>query len=209
MQPRFNKVGLILGKRGSGKSLFTLGSDFAAKEEDRKLGIKSVITTALKTGKKVLVVDTLDHPAYRRIKILQQKEFDSFTSGVARVFMRPDQIAQLVSKINRSAQFYNSLIVFEDAGKYTESRLPKPFKELIADTKQKNIDLLFMYHCWSDTPMDMFRKGLDFIQLFKTEDHPIVRKNNIPLYEKIESIYQDVFNNPSRFYGRFIDTSTT
>lgn len=209
MTTRFNKVGLILGRRGSGKSLFVLGSDFASKEDDQKLGIKSVITTQLNTGKKVLVVDTLDHPAYRRIPLLNQKDFAGFKKGVARVCMRADQIPMFVEKINQSPQMYNTFIVFEDAGKYTENKLPKPFKELIADTKQKNIDIIFMYHCWADTPRDIFRKGLDFIQLFKTEDHPIVRKDNIPLFGKIEAMYRDVMNNQSSFYGRFIDTSTT
>jgi hypothetical protein len=101
----------------------------------------------------------------------------------------------------------NTFIVFEDAGKYTEKNLPPEFKRLIMDSKQKNIDILFMYHCFIDTPANIFTKA-DFIQLFKTEDSPRVRKNNLRLFDKVEDTYLRVKKHPSRFYGEYIDTRT-
>lgn len=205
---RFNQVGLILGMRGTGKSLYMLGSKYSAKAGDEKLNIAGLIDTQLQNKFKVFVVDTLDHPSYRKIGILKAKDIHKFKKGVVRVFMEPEKILQLVNYINSAPNFNNTFIVFEDAGKYTENKLPKPFKRLIADSKQRNIDILFMYHCWADTPQDVFRKGLDYIQLFKTEDSPVVRKNNLRLFDNIMAAHNEVAKNSNRFYGKYIDTST-
>lgn len=205
---RFNQVGTILGMRGTGKSLFMLGSKYSAKPEDASLKIPGLIDTQLKNGFKVFIVDTLDHPLYRKITPLKPNELVKFKKGVCRVFMQPEKIRKLVDYINRTPSFNNTFVVFEDAGKYTEQKLPVEFKRLIADSKQRNIDILFMYHCWADTPLDVFRKGIDYIQLFKTEDHPKVRQNNLRLYEKIEVAHNRIYKHQSRFYGEYIDTST-
>jgi hypothetical protein len=205
---RFNQVGTIIGQRGTGKSLFLLGSSWSAKESDRALQIPSLIDTGLKKGMKVLVIDTLDHPAYKRIPVLKQRMFKAFTKGVARLWLEPDKMRPFVDLINRSPHMNNSFIVFEDAGKYTEKNLPPEFKRLIMDSKQRNIDILFMYHCFIDTPANIFTKA-DYIQLFKTEDSPRVRRNNLRLYDKVEAAHREVNTHPSKFYGKFIDTRTS
>jgi hypothetical protein len=204
---RFNLVGTIIGQRGTGKSIFLLGAKYSAKPEDQKLKIPGLIDTALKNGFKVLIVDTLDHPAYRRIPILKQQEFLKFNKGVARTWLQPDEMRPFVDLINRSPHMNNTFVVFEDAGKYTEKNLPPEFKRLIMDSKQRNIDIVFMYHCFIDTPANIFTKA-DYIQLFKTEDSPKVRKNNLRLYDKVEAVHTEVKNHKSRFYGKYIDTRT-
>lgn len=205
---RFNLVGTIIGQRGTGKSLFMLGSKYSAKPEDAKLDIPSLIDIAIKNNMKVLILDTLDHPTYRKIPVLDQRHFTRFTSGVARTWCEPDNMMTLVRLINQSKHMNNTFIVFEDAGKYTGKNLTKPLVRLIADSKQRNIDIAFMFHCWIDTPGDIFTKS-DYIQLFKTEDKPIVRRNKISQYDKIEKIDLEVKAHPSRFYGKFIDTRTS
>lgn len=205
---RFNKVGIIEGTRGTGKSLFLLGSKYSAKKGDDELNINGLIEAQLKNNFKVLIIDTLDHPSYRKIAVIPQKNINKFNNGVGRVFMNPEKIIQFVKMVNQAPVFNNTFFVFEDAGKYTGNRLPIDFKILISDSKQRNIDIVFMYHCWAETPLDIFRKGLDYIQLFKTDDGPVVRKNNLSLYEKIENIYKRIKQNKSRFYSEFIDTST-
>lgn len=204
---RFNLVGTIIGQRGTGKSLFFLGSKFSAKAQDKALNIPSVLERYLTNQQKVLIIDTLDHPAYRSIPVLEPKHFAAFKKGICRTWLEPDAVVKLVDKINQAQHFNNTAVVFEDAGKYTERTLPRPFRRLIIDSKQRNIDLLFMYHAWVDTPGDIFTKS-DYIQLFKTEDSPEVRKHKIRLFEKVQAAYQRVKNNPSRFYSEFIDTRT-
>lgn len=205
---RFNLVGSIIGQRGTGKSLFLLGSKYSAKQDDATLKIPSLIDIAIANKMKVLILDTLDHPTYRRIPVLDQKHFNKFKSGVARTWCEPDNMMTLVRLINQSKHLNNTFIVFEDAGKYTGKNLTKPLVRLIADSKQRNIDIAFMFHCWIDTPGDIFTKS-DYIQLFKTEDKPYVRRNKISQYDKIEKIDLEVKAHPNRFYGKYIDTRTS
>jgi hypothetical protein len=207
MSTRFNLVGTIIGQRGTGKTLFLLGSKYSSKPEDKSLSIPGLIDITFKNRMKVLIVDTLDHPAYRHIPVLKQQDFKKWSSGIFRIWFHPDNMSQFVNDINNTPGMNNTFIVFEDAGKYTEKRVPKPFTRLISDSKQRNIDIAFMYHCWVDTPTNIFTKA-DYIQLFKTEDKPVVRKNYIRLYDKVEAAFNDVNQNPNRFYSRFIDTRT-
>lgn len=205
---RFNLVGLIIGQRGTGKSLFVLGSKYTAREQDKNLGIAGVIDTYLvKKKMKVLIIDTLDHPSYRSIEVLKQSDFKKFKTGIKRIYLEPDNVLKLVNYINQSPHMNNTLIVFEDAVKYTGARLDNYFKRLIADSKQRNIDIIFMYHCFIDTPSNIFTKS-DFIQLFKTEDNPYVRKNTLRLFDKILNAYEIVKSNANNFYGKYIDTRT-
>lgn len=204
---RFNQVGIIIGQRGTGKSLFVLGSNYSAKPEDKALNIKGLFDIYAKKNMKVLIIDTLDHPSYRKIPIINQKQILKWKSGIVRTYLEPDSIPDLVNFINQHPSFNNTAIFFEDAGKYTEKLLPKPFKRLIIDSKQRNIDIVFMYHCWIDTPSNIFTKS-DFLHIFKTEDSPNVRKNNIRLFDKVLTAYNQVNSHPSKFYSKFIDTRT-
>ena len=204
---RFNYVGVIIGQRGTGKSLFVIGSKYASRPQDKALNIRGLFELAIKNNQKILIIDTLDHPAYKNIPVLKPADFKTFKKGIYRTWHEPDDIVKLIDLINKSPWLNNTLIICEDAGKYTEDRLPRPFKRLAIDTKQRNIDLILMYHCWIDTPKNVFSKS-DFIQLFKTEDSPFVRRNDISLYEKVNKVYMAVKNNPNRFHGEYIDTRT-
>ena len=207
-EPRNNRVGLTMGLRGTGKTLFVLGSKFSAKASDKALNKTGLVEVALSNGFKVLIIDTMDHPSYRNIPILTPQAFKAWKQGTGRIVLKEFDVKNLVTHINNSPHINNTFIVFEDAGKYTEAKLPLAFKALIAESKQRNIDLLFMYHCWADTPRDIFRKGLDWIQLFKTEDSILERKDNLRLFDKINAAYEEVKKNSSIFYGKYIDTRT-
>lgn len=205
---RFNKVGAILGQRGTGKSLFILGSKLSAKIEDKDLNLKGLIESYVKsTIIKVLIIDTIDHPLYKKIPVLPQNKFKMWNSGIVRIFLQPELINNLVDLINKSPHMNNTFIIFEDATKYTESKLPKVFKRLIADSKQRNIDIIFLYHSWGQTPLDLFR-NMDFIQLFKTKDSPKMRENSIIDYNEVEQMFNEIKSSDNNFISKFIDTST-
>lgn len=204
---RFNQVGIIIGQRGTGKSFFVLGSKYSAKPGDENLKKPGIIEIYEAKKMKVLIVDTLDHPSYRKIPIITQQNFLKWNAGIVRTFVDPDNMLPFVNMLNTAPNMVNTAIIFEDAGKYTEKSLPRPFKRLIIDSKQRNIDLIFMYHCFIDTPSNIFTKS-DYLQLFKTEDGPIVRKNNMRLFDKVQAAYDQIKTNPSPFFGKYIDTRT-
>lgn len=205
MDDRFNEVGTILGQRGTGKTLYLIGSKLSSNPNDKPLNKKGLLDIYVAKGMKILIVDTLDHPSYRNIPILKQNEFLKFRSGVARVIFEPDNMNKFINLINRAPFMNNTLIVLEDAGKWTGEKLSAQLKRLIIDTKQRNIDIILMYHCFIDTPANLFTKT-DFIKLFKTEDSPEIRKERMRLYSKVAEAYEQVKKHPSNFHGKYIDT---
>jgi hypothetical protein len=208
MSRRFNLVGALLGQRGTGKTLFVLGSKYSAKPEDKKLAVRGLIDIPLSNKMKVLIILTVDHPAYRHIPLLNQKDYFRFKSGIARIIIKPRQANELFDLIGdeqRSAHMNNTFIICEDAKKYTGKNLSPTLEGLIIDSKQRNIDMIFMYHCFVDTPGDLFTK-MDFVQLFKVEDNPEVRRGKISKFNKFIAAYEEVSRHPSQFHSVFIDT---
>lgn len=207
---RLNTVGTIIGQRGSGKTLFLLGSQLSANPKDADLNVPGLIGSEMKAGmQKVLIVDTLDHPSYRKIPILPPRDWRLFKKGmIRRCLIKPAEAPDFFTLISDSPHLNNTFIVCEDAVKYAgKHRLVREVENVIVDSKQRNIDMVFMYHCFVDTPGDIFTK-MDWLHLFKTEDTPEVRKGKLRLFDKVHTVWREVNAHPSKFYGKFIDTRT-
>jgi hypothetical protein len=196
--PAMNMIGVILGKRGSGKTDYLKGNP--------KHNLPGIIPTYLKKDMKVLIVDTIDHPSYRDIKVIPLDKIPYWKKGVYRIFVPRQDIAALNKFLKDQPSMWNSLIVYEDAYKHTSVRIDKSLVELMGDSKQKNIDIIFMYWSWAQAPGDLYRM-LDIIELFKTKDSPDVRKDYIlDYYDEAIAAWNKVRNHPSQFYHTLIDT---
>lgn len=187
MEKRLNKVITLIGNRGTGKTTF----------------IKQVIAAYQKgnKGNKTLIVDTLDHPAYRDLKALtidEIKRWKPTAPGYFRLY--GSNTAEIMETISKN--FFNGLLIFEDASKYIGSRLDDNVKAFILDSKQKNLDIVFMFHSWGFVPNDLFRLT-DAITLFKTQDSPLQKKNFMP-YELIEKQYLEVKGSENRFINKTV-----
>lgn len=197
-KPVFNTISAIFGKRGSGKTLYFKGS-----EEFKQPGF---IKAYLKKGMKVLIIDTIDHPSYRDIPVIKPEQLASWKVGVYRIWVDADDMSVLNSHINKLDSMWNTLIVYEDAYKHQSDKLDKPIKNLIIDSKQKNIDIIFMYHCWSMAPKDLYRM-IDLIEVFKIKEHPMVRKDNMPgYYEEAVIVHNEVIENTNPFFHKLLST---
>lgn len=194
----FNKVVGIFGRRGSGKTEFFKGND--------QLGLRGLIRPSLQRGKKFLIVDTIDHPSYRDIPQMFPEQLHRWKKGVYRIWVRPDEMPALNKLINELPSMWNTDIGYEDAYKHQSVELDKSIVELIIDSKQKNIDMFFFYHTFSMAPKGLFRL-VDYIELFKTKEHPKVRKDDmIGYYDDAVRIFNEVSANPSPFFHRTINT---
>lgn len=204
---RFNKVTAIIGGRGSGKTLFTTGSNYTSKEEDRALKLPGLFDLYLGVKKtKCLIIDTFDHPAYRNIPVMPIKLLPEWKKGIYRILIQPDDISKLCKMLNDLNSVWNTAIFFEDAYKHTSKSICKPLTQLMGDTKQKNIDIFMMYWAYGQAPTDLFRM-LDYIECFKTKDSPVCRKEFMPGYfEDAMQIYNEVKNNKNPFAHKLIDT---
>ncbi len=202
-EPIFNTVSAIFGKRGTGKTKYVIG--------DNSLGLPGFIKSYLKKDMKVLFVDTFDHPSYREIPIitpenllLNGKGQPIWKKGCYRIFVRVDQMADLCNLISENV--WNTWVCFEDAHKHQYNRIDKSVMRLIGDSKQKNVDLTFMYHNWALAPKDLYRY-LDYIEVFKTKDHPICRADDMPgYYDEALKIYTEVKVHPSPYFHKLVNT---
>ena len=198
MQPVFNTVAAIFGQRGTGKTQYLKGN--------KELNLPGFFSSYLNKGMKILIIDTIDHPAYKEVPIIRIEQLKSWKKGVYRIFLRPSEIPQLINLLNTLPSAYNTLIVCEDAYKYIKDKFFEGLEEFIINSKQKNIDIIFMYHCWAWAPKDLFRV-LDLIEVFKTKDSPAARKDSMPGYfEDAMKVYNEVNKNRSLFYHKLLNT---
>lgn len=190
---RTNKVILIAGTRGTGKTDF----------------IKNLLAKMTHFDKR-LVVDTFDsdtwenletflHPEQKKINvpIIQLEKFPRWKNGIGRIFSSDTR--HLMELIQQHA--LNTFIVFEDATKYIGSRLTDDMKMFVLDSKQKNLDLVFIFHSLSQIPPDLIRVS-DAIQLFKTQEgEPSKTKYPFP---DIPPAMQRIRQHKSRYYNETI-----
>lgn len=181
---RINKVSLVLGRRGTGKTYY----------------IKKVIRSFLVRMLKVLVVDTLDHPSYAGVKTIQP-------SGIAR--MRAGDCCRCWGSdtdgiLAACEDFKNGLLVIEDATKFIEGRLQDSVKRLVYDSKQKNVDIIFIFHGFVACPPALFRI-CDNILMFKTGDTPDVRKNDLPAFEEVVKAHNSVMADKNPYAHKLVN----
>ncbi len=174
---RLNEVSMILGRRRAGKTTYT----------------KAIIAAIEKSqpDKKILIIDTFDNPDYAHVPIINCDMIERWKgSGTYRIFgSNTDEILFNVEQYLR-----NAFIIHEDASKYIRRSLSEDLRRYIIDSKQKNLDLLFIFHGFSFAPPEMFRL-VDSIVLFKC-DNPAHRKTEIVNYENIKKAYDYIMKDP-------------
>lgn len=197
-QERFNKITGIFGKRGTGKTIYTVG--------DKDLKVQGIINFYLARGMKVLIIDTIDHPKYRHIPWMPQNKYEQWKSGAYRIKINITDISKLNKKLSDSPATWNTVLIYEDCRKHTYKSVDDYMIALCGDSKQKNIDIFFMYHNFGECPKDLYRK-LDYIDCFKTKDRPVCRKDEmVGYFDEAMKIYNEVKNNTNPFYHKLIDT---
>lgn len=195
-EPITNTVTGLFGARGVGKTPYILG--------DAQYNIKGLVKTYLEKDMKVLIIDTFDHPSYKSVPIIKPKQLIGLKPGVNRIFCRPDQMPELNRIINETV--YNTFLIYEDAYKHQSEDLDLNIMRLIGDSKGKNVDIMFMYHCYELAPKDLYRY-LDYLEIFKTKDSPEDRKKSMRGYfkEALET-YNEVMAHPSRYFHKTLYT---
>jgi hypothetical protein len=195
-----NTVSGIFGIRGTGKTSYLKG--------DKEFNLPGIFPVYQKKNMKVLIVDTFDHPKYRDITYLTPRKLVAFKEGIARTYVRPDQMPDLTRLICECNSLWNTLIVYEDAQKHQHKVLDRPTIRLIGDSKQKNMDIVFMFHNWFQAPKDLYLY-LNYIEVFKTKDSPESRRESIQqagYFDEAMSVYNEVKAHDSKYYHKFLDT---
>ncbi|MBA2610545.1 MAG: DEAD/DEAH box helicase family protein [Bacteroidetes bacterium] len=198
-EPRFNKITLILGARGTGKTTYLIG--------DKKKGVIGLLEKVYTNrGMKILVICTTDHPHYRHVSLLEKKDFVKFKKGIARIIINPEDINNFCRFLTDSNNLWNTIIIWEEAKDHSETKICKELGRMIRNTKQQNVDMFFMYHSFGETPTDIYRK-IDYISLFKTLDHWECRKTFMGSYiSRIDKAYKEVQASNNNYINKTVRT---
>lgn len=163
---KINHVNITIGKRGTGKTT---------------LQLKRIAKHPLKT----LIIDTIDHHAYRQYRAIPPIAIDDkiWKKGTVRVFVSDfkEVFHQLTNNVS------NAYIVFEDCTKYIRYNVNDDIRKFIVDSKQKNIDLCFIYHGFGMVQPDMFRLA-DSLTILKTNENINTYKSKVPNFETVKVV---------------------
>jgi hypothetical protein len=186
----------MVGGPGTGKTDFVKGNP--------EVNVPGLIPLYLKKGMSVIVYNNIDHPKYRDVKTISINDLPRLKKGVFRII--GDDFSTDVEQLRLHA--YNALIVFEDSYKYVPDRFPKPLISLILDPKQKNIDVIFMYHSWGWVARDMGRR-VDGWLVCQTADLPGAKfnKKEMPYLDDLEKICITVNKSKNRFQKKMYLTN--
>jgi hypothetical protein len=182
---RLNLTTALVSGKGTGKSTYA-----------RKLA-----TITLKNNKRVLVVDTIVSPVWDDVQLIEIEDLPRWKKGIKRVLVKDyeNDFATIAESIK------NGLVICEDARKYAGSKPTKALIDLMIDSKQKNLDMMLVYHAWGWLPADMLRV-LDYIVIGKTQDSPESRKNYLGgAYSECLAAYNKAQSSKDQFIKIDID----
>jgi hypothetical protein len=181
MERRINYVNIILGRRGTGKTYYV------------KNGL---IENYLESnpGMKILIVDTFDHPAYRTIASIEPEMISRWRKPAVYRCHSADTDA-IMKEVTGNLR--NCLVIFEDASKYIRRQLPDTVRRFILDSKQKNLDLVFLFHGFSFAPPEIWRI-VDSVTIFKC-DNPESRKPDIVNFEQVQEAWNSVMKSENPY----------
>lgn len=161
MTTRLNKCFLFIGRRGTGKTTLA-----------RKM--------AKAMGRKLIIIDTDDHPSYVDIPVISLEQLKTF-SGIACRVIESD-IDQVLIILNQYQS--NAVIICEDASKYMTANISKAVRSFLIDMRKRNFDVIIMFHFLSDVPPYLC-KQYDQMVLFKTGDNIQVTQNKFANWHTI------------------------
>lgn len=173
---RTNKVSLFIGTRGSGKTWFT---------------IKEFIPWYMRRhpSQKVLVLDMVDHPDYQDLPRITPGHLARWSgAGIYRMFQA--DTAEMLQGVKD--HFINGLLIVEDASRFLGGVLDDDTKKFVLNSKQRNIDIVFMFHSFSYAPPKLL-EVTDIFEIFRTAS-PAGRKQYLNCYDEVFSKWQEVMS---------------
>ena len=173
-------IAVIVGGRGTGKTTF----------------VKELIKKSPKPKK--IITDTFHHPSYADTRAISGIELIRLKSG--EVHYHNSDTELMLADLTKVA---NALIVLEDCSKYVAENPQPTVKNLCLDSKQKNTDLIFIYHSLAEVPKKLYR-WIDYLEIFKTQEVFENQKNRISAYERIYPTYVKVREHKSQYHHQTV-----
>ena len=178
---RLNQIIIIVGGKGTGKTTFAL----------KLLG---------KSPKKTLIIDTLDHPAYRQYPAITVDKLKLWKSGTYRIFTGDP----VVNMIECNKNVWNANIILEDAFKYLSFNMKKDEIKLFSDSKQHNQDIVIMFHALKQIPSYLATVA-DKLVIFKTNEQLAARSAKFYNWHDILTAHSRAMHSKNPFYCEVVN----
>lgn len=176
MARNHSNVAVIVGGRGTGKTTKA----------------QKIIEGSKKP--KILVVDTFHHPSYSNWEVMEPEKLALWKSG--KYHLHDSDTDYLLALIEQDVN--NALIIFEDSAKYVNQNPQREVKKICLDSKQRNNDVVFIYHSFAEIPKS-FLRWIDYITIFKTQEVIESQKNRLFGYDKIYPVWTEVSKSPDKY----------
>jgi len=195
---RLNKLWTVVGAKGTGKTTFLNNTD-----SKLPAGLIQKWMNARKgrADERTLIIDTLDHPAYRNYQIIEPEHILAFKRGVKRIIVNQTKFDRLFSIMKND--LFNCMVVCEDSTKYIRNnvKVSDDLNNFMTDIKQKNIDLVFTYHSLGMVNLDVVRMT-DVLVLFKSPDPPT--GNKFGQLNQVKKAYTEIMADSNPFSRQII-----
>lgn len=180
---RLNKITLLIGRRGCGKTTFYLNMS----KLDRK---------------KIIVVDLFAHPDYTtKFQDISMDEVSRWKSGNVRLY-GGEPVAMLTNVFQNCS---NCTLVMEDCKRYIDPVVQKPIRQGIIEHRNRNIDIVMMFHTLKDVPPYVCSMHNDII-LFKTNENvDRVRQDKFSNWDQLAEAHHRIMNHKSPFYNEVVN----
>ncbi len=178
---RLNKIILIVGRRATGKTTF----------------LKKMVKLS---ASKVIVVDSFDHPDYRDLQTIPIAQVSRWKAGNVRVWQTdPLETLETIFK-----NCFNCTVVMEDCKRYVEPSVQKSIRQGIIEHRNRNIDLIMMFHNLKDVPPYVCNMHNDIV-LFKTNDNMNKEQDKFSNWADIAKAHSRIMKSANPYYNEVIN----
>lgn len=182
----------MVGRRATGKSTYLK---------------ESAEGFAKRTGKRALIIDVNNSPAYSHLPLLSESEFLAWRGNssirVARFYL-PKQMNRMLNLIEE--RFVNGLLILEDCTKYISANPPEQIKSLLVDNRMKNVDLFFTFHALYQVP-PFFWTLTDILILKKTQETlDASDRKRYPNFIELQKAFAKVQSSKNEYITEIVNT---
>ena len=213
------KITLIIGNRGTGKTgtfIRQIVPEYIARRKGQfKIGVfdlednynyqqfECLSDSHFAAGRKKILTDHV----YTPVPIKTREQFSKVLKGMVRVLPQGENAGDFtrvaLKDIVYNQSINNCLIAIEDSARFMPDNngLDSSLRDLIINCKQRSMDVVLMFHFWSDVPPKLI-KWIDEIYLHKCDESATKRKKDIAeiKLEKILTAEHRVQANRNRYY---------
>lgn len=218
------KIIMIIGNRGTGKTgtlIRKIVPEYIALRKGKfKIGVfdlennynynhfECLTDPRFDEQRKKLLINRCENP----VPIVSRDRFPNIKEGMVRILPGKNEHAAQFAKTCLSDIVYNQsvnncLVVVEDTARFmpNNNALDSALHDLMINCKQRKMDLVMMFHFWSDVPPTLL-KWIDVIYLHKCDESVKSREKKLsPI--KVEKILQAearVNKQPNRYHSEKI-----